>query len=425
MNDRQELRLRAWLGARDPGSAPAALRTAVTSIPERVPTRSRWRTRLDDAFRVRSTRPAWIVAAVALLLAALVVVGAGLLIRNLLTIPRFPPGGLIAYASTDREVWVVRADGSDRRPVTHTTLDGEVDPHWSADGHSLLVTRLIGTPRGADSCVSFSSSSLVVVDVAASSERVLLTLDDYAYAAAWSPDGRQVAFLDVGIANCKVFDAGPPPTLRGGLIDVATGQVTDIPGGAGSIWQQWIGRSIAYVFDDHLGFVDAAAANSDSLRDEFRFEGPGWAVLSGDGRTVALWKAERDLSGDFVIADRLTGDRSDLGPGGAGSFSPDSGSVVYIGPEIGAGRAESRALLTASAPGWEPRQIGTVVVPPLQGGQTVQNVPELSWTPDGQTIYWLDDSGAHAIEIATGLVADLPSALSGCVDLDWQPLPPS
>jgi hypothetical protein len=49
----------------------------------------------------------------------------------------------------------------------------------------------------------------------------------------------------------------------------------------------------------------------------------------------------------------------------------------------------------------------------------------VSWTPDGRSIFWLDLEGAHIVDASGDRSADLPIALEGCDDLQWQPLPAS
>lgn len=418
MNPEQERLLRAWLAARDPGDASAALHIAVARVPEEVDLGvAPLRALIDRVAWAGRPRPAWVLAVLVLLLAMVLVVGAGWLIRTFDTTPRFPPPGLIAYGALDQEIWVVNTDGSGARAITHTP-EGEVDPRWSPDGRTLLFTRLIGAAP-PDSCVSFASSALVLFDLATSTERVLVSSDGYLFDSSWSTDGRHIAFLDFDTAGCFIGDA--PRSRSGGLIDVASGAVLSIAAASGSTWLGWSQGSLALVFDDHAGFADVSPGSDVRLHDVLSFDGPHWGVVSEDGRFVALSRGQRDLSGHLVLVDRTTGKRVDLGAGGAGSWSPDGGSIAFLGPESATGQAGSRPLMVASGPDWRAKPLFTIVVPPLAQGQLVQNVPDLSWTSDGRTLYWLDGDGGHAVDVATGEIADLPSVLQGCVDLQWQP----
>lgn len=54
-----------------------------------------------------------------------------------------PDGGFIAWASgteEDKNLWVMRSDGSDKRQITEGVLFGDAFPEWSPDGSRILLT---------------------------------------------------------------------------------------------------------------------------------------------------------------------------------------------------------------------------------------------------------------------------------------------
>ena len=88
-----------------------------------------------------------------------------------------------------RDVYVMNADGSGQRNLTHTPEAGEFDPAWSPDGHQIAFTRLAGPP---------GEVTIVVMNADGSAKHAVTPMlahpGDRAPAALWSPDGRRIAF---------------------------------------------------------------------------------------------------------------------------------------------------------------------------------------------------------------------------------------
>ena len=86
----------------------------------------------------------------------------------------------------------MNADGSGQRNLTHTPEAGEFDPAWSPDGQHIAFTRLAG-PSGEVRIVVMnadgSAKHAVTPTFAHPGDRGNVT-------AAWSPDGRRIAFDD-------------------------------------------------------------------------------------------------------------------------------------------------------------------------------------------------------------------------------------
>jgi Tol biopolymer transport system component len=103
-------------------------------------------------------------------------------------------GRWIAYASDHRsatnptgayELWVVSADGSQRRQVTFDALDADL-PAWSPDGKQLAFTRNTG---------DFPESDILTVRLDGTGERNLTNSPSVAdRESSWSPDGQTIAF---------------------------------------------------------------------------------------------------------------------------------------------------------------------------------------------------------------------------------------
>jgi dipeptidyl aminopeptidase/acylaminoacyl peptidase len=416
MRPDQERAVRRWLESRDPGDAPARLRAAVAGVPvaergsrfpflEGPPIRLPW-------LHV-SIRP---VLAVLVLVAILV---AGLTAGYLVLRPQFPPRGLVAYvapiaASGSTGISLVAADGSQRRQVspTQANLDDH-SPRWSRDGRTLLFARTTGLdPLAACGGVG----SVVIYDLATATERVVATGLRPMNDIEWSPTGDRVAYVY------------PPPgcgaEIELGVVDLRTGAVTTTvvlpqaselsPTSPGSeLWHvRWTG--------DVASAVPAATVTTDGRDFTTTADFP-----SHDGRAAVRYAwTTPDGTPSLKGIDRATGTSIELGPGGVPAWSPDDTAVAYVQPGGSAGPDAVAYLrdhiVTASAGTWQARRVADVLVP---DGPPADFIPALSWTPDGTALYWIDPTGFHIIDVATGRSAELADIPSACTDLQWQPIP--
>jgi Tol biopolymer transport system component len=96
-----------------------------------------------------------------------------------------PDGSRIVYAGTgggDWGIWVMRADGSQKRQLT-STPELDTEPVWSPDGKTIAFRRTGNT-----------GSDLVLMAPDGSEVRVI-ALPGQQRLPAWSPDGRLIAFV--------------------------------------------------------------------------------------------------------------------------------------------------------------------------------------------------------------------------------------
>lgn len=110
-------------------------------------------------------------------------------------------GSMIAYVrtvGTDRQVWIMAADGSGARAITTGFPDNS--PRWSPDDTQIAFVR------------KSTTSARLSVWVVATSDATLsaVSLDSAAsdYAPAWSPDGARVAFVSRTGGSTDLYVAG-------------------------------------------------------------------------------------------------------------------------------------------------------------------------------------------------------------------------
>ena len=106
--------------------------------------------------------------------------------------------GTIAFHSNrdgDFDIYVMNADGSGVRQLTHTTVH-EFDPIWSPDGKRIAFSRLDET----------GDFDVIVINVDGSGA-INLTNNDvvHDFAGAWSPDGKRIAFASNRDGDDEIF----------------------------------------------------------------------------------------------------------------------------------------------------------------------------------------------------------------------------
>ena len=97
-------------------------------------------------------------------------------------------GGSSSASGPYRDVYVMNADGSDQRNLTHTTEAEDYAAAYAPDGRSIAFAAYDG-----------SSTRIFVINADGSGKRAL-TPEITETSMAWSPDGRKIAFFDAGIS---------------------------------------------------------------------------------------------------------------------------------------------------------------------------------------------------------------------------------
>ncbi len=286
-----------------------------------------------------------------------------------------PDGRQIAFVSnrpaadgkTDSEIYVMNADGSDVRQVTHNASGSgsgnDYEPAWSPDGSQIVYRHDDG--RLAD---------LYVVDVRTGVETRLVTPYDKGPAAydgqpSWSPDGTEILF-------------------RKGM------------GSAADIW----------VYNLMAG--DAADAAHMLIHDPSAPESaPSWSpngrqivyVRGDEGAGAGIWVANADGSDQHPIAqpqpDAAGLVYSNLAP----RWSPDGRQIVF----------ESTRDGTLSKPETESGSSGGGG---MSGGKGEETEPPLSGNVE---LFVMNSDGAGQARLTSATSVDGPQDLSP----DWQTIP--
>ena len=123
-----------------------------------------------------------------------------------------PDGRMIALSrgSGDaRDVYLINADGSGQRRLTHSP-GMDLDPTWSPDGRKIaFVSRRERCPSAPSTGSSYvcGNAEIYVMNADGTGQRNLTRSPAYAYysSAAWSPDGRKMAFVSDRDGNAEIY----------------------------------------------------------------------------------------------------------------------------------------------------------------------------------------------------------------------------
>ncbi len=264
-----------------------------------------------------------------------------------------PDGNAIAFAALG-DIWLRK--GSDKPEQLTRGPALEVEPAWSPDGSQLVYS----------SDRSGGVLNLWLGDLATGAERQLTNLPRAAMGAAWSRDGKRIAFLEVD---------GQWRRAAVSVVDVATGEVTRIhPPSFGPGTPSWSpdGRYVA---------IASVLPYSSRFR-----EGINRILL------IPTSPSARELR--WISTSQHTGIDSRVGAGPV--WSPDGTRMVFV-------------------------QGGLLRVLPVtqqgdQNGEVRQVTSELahapSWTGDSRRVLYQSNDKLRMLDVETGRASDVPLAMT-------------
>jgi len=198
------------------------------------------------------------------------------------------------------------------------------------------------------------------------------------FGAAWSPDGRSLAYAKVVDGRAQIvahsLDADFPV------------QITDLPGGAFKPFWSPDGRRVWFLSQSAVWSVGSAGGEPEMAQEAKVFA----AALSPDGQILATWRVSRDdpKRGSVWLASPPTAEPRKYEPapfevkGGYTPihlrFSPDGTQILASIQGHDGVETWLLVLPKNGTPHGEPRQIFSHVRWP--------NPPEISWMPDGRHV---------------------------------------
>jgi Tol biopolymer transport system component len=277
---------------------------------------------------------------------------------------RLPSGltGRVAYNDVDGDLWVMNADGSGRRQVTHSGAGSDFDPSWSPDGTRIVFRTTRG--RHLPDTATIGLDGIYVARTDGSGERPIQPPAGGLF-PDWSPDGAWIAFSGVpraGSSNDYLYVMRPDGT---GVRPLNTSRPAEC-----ATWSP-DGSRIAFCGhwrdDFDVGVMDADGSHVRRLTDTPGHDYPG--VWSPDGKQLAF-SSERDGGVWVMDADGTHRRRVAHTPGAVDSpdaWLPDRRIVFACSKP------------DAPSPDWYVMRsdgTGVLPLPPLRGAQE-----PIDWLP--------------------------------------------
>ena len=261
-----------------------------------------------------------------------------------------PDGRTLAFVSTrsgHAEIWTLDLASRTLRNITNHA-GGHFRPAWSPDGKWIAISsdRDSPGPKRPDGFELIQQTEIYVLRADGSGLRQLTHTRSYAGSPSWSPDGKRILFYRAAFED--VILISDPRRLRAttqiGEVDVATGLSRDLTAGKG---EKWSPRRLA---DGRTGYFSGGPDGGiefiqGKVGARGEFNSPDW---SADGRKMVYY---RDIGQNWPpVVETPSKDsrfrllRTGIFP----SFSPDGEGLVFTN---GLAAFTHNGLMEASADG--------------------------------------------------------------------------
>jgi TolB protein len=291
-----------------------------------------------------------------------------------------PDGKWIAYSRGERELWLMKADGTDAHRIA--TLG--ISPSWSPDGTKLAYEGGAGLDFGE------GAGKIVIANADGSDPRVVTS----GYDPAWSPDGGELGYA-----------------YREGISVVGVDGLNNrvvIPDGYAPAWSPDGGR-LAFVKSSGLGPSSIMVANADGsdartlVKSDVYADNLSW---SPDGSEIAFTGeggCSRDRSTRTVCEIHPDGSdelplRPDLQAAYSPAWGPKPGQLLFVQAIVNrvSGVGATSTVLSSRLVLW----------PGMRTLATVSPTPILVSTSAGRQVAWIDPGGAvRALAVSSRVVA--------------------
>jgi TolB protein len=225
-----------------------------------------------------------------------------------------PDGTRIAFVGSTNDgstIYIINADGSDMRRLTRDDQH-KSGPAWSPDGGRVAFVRSFpGLPVPIDDLDSsrqeaaatqtaeaYVPSALFTVNADGSDERLIATLDGYAFLPIWSPDGSQIALstrlMEVEHAYVVAADGSGTRPLADERV------YSSLPA-----WSPDGARLSVVVIDPSGSQGEIVVMNVDGSDAGRLTEHAGWHAWSPDGARLAIVQLLKTIDGGMTWRSNL------------------------------------------------------------------------------------------------------------------------